>query len=110
MSLWVPVSLTGKVADICVRDLGFSPYLYQKTDWCLGLMIKSYYQERTSYVETLSLSQKKKKKKIYIYIYVYYIYCINELILSLEARVTKLDTIREFDTTRYEINKLWVEC
>ena len=30
-----------------------------KTDWCLNLMIKSYHQEWTSEVETLS--QKKKK-------------------------------------------------
>ena len=34
-----------------------------KIDWCLGLMIKSYHQKRTPYVETLS--KKKKKKNSY---------------------------------------------
>ena len=29
-----------------------------KTNWCLGLMIKRYYQKRTSYVETLSKINK----------------------------------------------------
>ena len=28
--LWVLVSLTSKVSDGCIRDLGFNPYLYQK--------------------------------------------------------------------------------
>ena len=28
--LWVPISLTGKVSDVCIRDLGFNHHLYQK--------------------------------------------------------------------------------
>ena len=28
--MWVPVSLTGKVSDGCIRDLGFNPRLHQK--------------------------------------------------------------------------------
>ena len=27
---WVPVSLTDKVSDGCIRDLGFNPRLHQK--------------------------------------------------------------------------------
>ena len=45
---WVLVSLTDKISDSYIRDLGFNPRLHQKTDWCLSLMIKSYHQERTS--------------------------------------------------------------
>ena len=33
-----------------------------KTYWCLGLTIKSYYQEWTTFVETL-LKKKKKKEE-----------------------------------------------
>ena len=46
--VWVPVSSTGKVSDGCIRDLRFNPPPTPKTDWCLGLMIMSYHQERTS--------------------------------------------------------------
>ena len=28
--MWVPNSLTGKVSDGCIRDLGFNLHLYQK--------------------------------------------------------------------------------
>ena len=56
---WVPVSSTGKISDDWIKDLGFNLHLHQKTDWCLGLMIKSYYQVRTSKVETLSKKNKK---------------------------------------------------
>ena len=40
---WVSVNSTGKISDGCIRDLGFNPRLHKKTDWCLSLMIKSYY-------------------------------------------------------------------
>ena len=52
-----------KRSDGCIRDLGFNPRLHQKTNWCLSLMIKSFYQEQTPKVNTLS----KKKKKNYIF-------------------------------------------
>lgn len=32
-NMWVPVSSIGKVSDCCIRNLGFNPHLYQKTDW-----------------------------------------------------------------------------
>ena len=28
--VWVPINLTGKVSDDCIRDLGFNLCLYQK--------------------------------------------------------------------------------
>ena len=40
--MWVPVSLTSKVFDGCIKDLGFQSPPTPKTDWCLDLMIKSY--------------------------------------------------------------------
>ena len=43
---WVLISSTGKIFDGCIRDLGFNPRLHQKTNWYLGLMIKSYHQEQ----------------------------------------------------------------
>ena len=30
LKMWVLVSLTGKVSDGCIRDLGFNPRLHQK--------------------------------------------------------------------------------
>ena len=47
-----------------IRDLGFNLRLHQKIDWYLSLMIKSYHQEWTPQVETLS---NLKKKKVHIY-------------------------------------------
>ena len=41
---WVPVSSTGKVSELCKR-FGVQSPTTSKTDWCLSLMIKSYYQE-----------------------------------------------------------------
>ena len=52
--MWVLVNSTGKISDGWIRDLGFNPRLYQKTDWCIDLMIKS---ER----HKLKLSKKKKR-------------------------------------------------
>ena len=60
---WISISSIGKISNDWIRDLGFNLHLHQKTDWCLGLMIKSYYQVRTSKVETLS---KKKQKKWWV--------------------------------------------
>ena len=43
---WVPVSSIGKVSELCKR-FGVQSPSTSKTDWCLGLMIKSYHQEQT---------------------------------------------------------------
>ena len=45
MIMWVPVNPTGKVSDGCIKNLGFNLRQHQKTDWCLGLMIKNYCQD-----------------------------------------------------------------
>ena len=43
--MWVTISLIGKVSDGYIKDLGFNPRppSIPKTDWCFGLMIKSFY-------------------------------------------------------------------
>ena len=44
--MWVSVSSTRKASDDCIRDLKFQFPPTPKTDWYLGLIIKSYHQER----------------------------------------------------------------
>ena len=64
----IPVSLNSKISDSLIRDQeinkrsGDQSLPILKTDWCLTLMIKSYHQEYTSWVETISKKKKKKKK------------------------------------------------
>ena len=45
--VWVPINSTDKVSDSCIKNLGFSPCLHQKIDWCLDLMIKNYHHKWT---------------------------------------------------------------
>ena len=64
--MWVPISSIDKVSDSWIKDLEFNSHLHQKTDYYLGLMIKSYHQERTPYVEILWKKKKKKKTQLFL--------------------------------------------
>ena len=61
--MWVLVSLTGKVFDSWIRDLGFNPRLHQKL---ISVLVRWWRTIIRSGRHRLKLSLKKKKNSPYI--------------------------------------------